>query len=592
MNKKILPQLLDSIKLTPLSLNESIELVIQLVVWSKISETETIPKELRLSPSLNTPDLLLEALAKLGLENGLVGQAFPDTRSISRIDPTTIRSIVDLLLTLNNAGVLKTIQVNDIIEFFRLSIASEFSIPEKISMLLVGVACVHATDTIYTPWDFSGQLSEIASKNVKEVYSESPMHSAIPALISLLADKQFHINYTDPVRSPSVIENGKLRKFDVAIALPPMGLRYGSEIVNRDWFGRFPEHGTSGTVLSVRHMMAQARRRVVVAVQNSLLFSPGVEREFRENLLQSGMLKAVVAMPAGLLYNTNVPFSILVIDLNGNIGQVRFINADTPFFKEATSKAKCQLIHIDELISQINDQGDSAYAIDVPTVEVLKNDAQLQVGRYVLADSSKQLQARLASSPTVILGDLVSTVRPMPTVTAEGEGIEAYEIGALDLPSQGYILQPGRGVTIDSQISVKQEEQFLQPMDIVLIVKGSVGKIGIVPLNVPPAGAGGWVAGQSAIVLRCLSKNDIEPRALAVQLRSEFGQELLNSIVSGASIKIIQLRELLRLSVLSPSADENKRAADILDRESDIQEEIERLRHEQIQIGKDMWALF
>ena len=45
-------------------------------------------------------------------------------------------------------------------------------------------------------------------------------------------------------------------------------------------------------------------------------------------------------------------------------------------------------------------------------------------------------------------------------------------------------------------------DQFLRPDVIVLIIKGSVGKVGIVPTDVPESDPGGWVAGQSAIVLR------------------------------------------------------------------------------------------
>jgi type I restriction enzyme M protein len=51
-------------------------------------------------------------------------------------------------------------------------------------------------------------------------------------------------------------------------------------------------------------------------------------------------------------------------------------------------------------------------------------------------------------------------------------------------------------------------DQFLRPYDIVLIIKGSVGKVGIVTTDVPePQVPGGWVAGQSAIVLR--AKQDV-----------------------------------------------------------------------------------
>lgn len=593
MNEKLIYQLLDSLRATSLSQNEAFVLAIQLIVWGKISSEEAISKELRLNADLvSDPDLARATLAKLGLEQGLVGQAFFDTRCADRIETIAIRSILGLLMYLSDVGILRNIEASDVSKLLESRwVGATTSIPEEIAALLVGIARVHTDETVYTPWDFDGQISTISSSNAKEVYLETPWHSAIPALVSLLGQKQFQIQYSDPIRSPSAIDNGKPRQFDVSIAFPPMGSRYEIDVVERDLFGRFPESTVSGAVLTVRHMLSQTHRRVVVAVQNNLLFSTGGEREFREKIISSGMLKAVVSMPSGLLSHTNISFSILVIDPKGDHKNIKFINAEAPFFKESTSRSKCRLVHIKELIEQINDHESSEYTADVTIAEVLKNDAQLQVSRYILPDATKQLHARLNSASTVVLGEVVSTVRPMQTVLGDGECIDAFEIGAPDLPVYGYIPKPGRSVTIDRQVSLKNRDQFLLPLDIVLIVKGSVGKIGIVPMDVPAPGEGGWVAGQSAIVLRSISKGHIDPIALAVQLRSPFGQVLLNSIVSGASIKLIQLRELIRLRVLSPNEEEMKRAVEILDHETQLQVEIEQLRDEQSQVAADMWSM-
>lgn len=187
------------------------------------------------------------------------------------------------------------------------------------------------------------------------------------------------------------------------------------------------------------------------------------------------------------------------------------------------------------------------------------------------------------------LGKVVSTVRTMPRTTGEDDFNEGLEIGAADIPSAGYIRRPGRTVWIDSQEAEKNGQQFLWPLDIVLIVKGSVGKVGIVPPTVPPPGTGGWVAGQSAIVLRT-NQNEVDPRSLAVQLRSPFGQELLQGIVSGASIPLIQQRELLRMEVLVPSPAIARQATEALEREEQLQDEIDRLREAQSEVAKNLWS--
>ncbi|MOA09008.1 hypothetical protein D3C78_1288140 [compost metagenome] len=172
------------------------------------------------------------------------------------------------------------------------------------------------------------------------------------------------------------------------------------------------------------------------------------------------------------------------------------------------------------------------------------------------------------------------------------ETIEAMEVSVADLPSYGFIQATGRIVKVPSSLDAKSAQQFLRPFDIVLIVKGSVGKVGIVPHDVPPPGPGGWIAGQSAIVLRVPDDSVVDARALAVLLRSAIGQELLNGIVSGASsIKLIQLRELERLPVLITDQETNDRAIHALEKEADLQQAIDRLRQEQSQTAADLWSL-
>lgn len=149
---------------------------------------------------------------------------------------------------------------------------------------------------------------------------------------------------------------------------------------------------------------------------------------------------------------------------------------------------------------------------------------------------------------------------------------------------------PGRAVLITSQTAEKNAAQFLRPLDLVLIIKGSVGKVGIVPQDVPPPGPGGWVAGQSAIVLRSKDRA-IDPRAVAVQLRSQMGQEVLKFAVTGSTIPLIPLKMLLSLPVFVPDIETAREAIDALERETQIQREIDQLRRRQAEFAEDLWKL-
>lgn len=303
------------------------------------------------------------------------------------------------------------------------------------------------------------------------------------------------------------------------------------------------------------------------------------------------MVQAVIGLPTGLLPFTNVVFSLVILDPAGGHDKVRFVSADAPQFTEALSKARNRLTNIGALAAEALAQDESSNSATVTTVEVLDNDAQLQISRYVLPEAQKLLQEKLRSAPRIALGNCVDTIRPVPTTTENTEDeFEAIEIGAGDLPPFGYIGGTGRKVRVSSQVARKCESQFLRPHDIVLIVKGSVGKLGIVPPDVPPAGEGGWIAGQSAIVLRPIP-HKTDARALYLQLRSPVGQELLRSRVSGATIQLIQLKELLRLEILVQDTESEQLAIAALEREANLQRDIDQLREEQAQAAANIWTL-
>src|ERR1035437_4394018 len=591
MQDRIITQMMDTLRGTSLSLQESLEVSLLILAWIKLSTTQAIPEELRFTAALlSDPALALDTLTRLGENDAPEFQAFSEAKRHTRLDPAVLRSALDLALRLRDAGLLQEFDAADAICALTWSAFNEIAIPPDIANLLVALASICTGDSVYTPWDNGGQLAARAVKNSVKVYLESPEPSTVPASVSLLAIHPFEVHQADPIRSPSAVEGGKPRKFDVAIAFTPLNERYSGEVVERDWFGRFPERTTSGTVLAVRHLLSQTRRRVIAAVQSSLLFSTGVEQALREDLVSRSVVEAVIQMPSGLFRFSNFPFAILILDPAGGHDQIKFINADSPRFREATSKAKNRLTNVESLVELAFNDIVSEDAAIVSTTEVLAKEAQLVVGRYVFPDTTKRLFELVSTEKSVEYRDVVDTIRPMPTTSAKGGFVEGKEIGAADLPAFGYISTPGRTVFIDRQVAENNTQQFLRPLDIVLIIKGSVGKVGIVPEDVPPPGPGGWVAGQSAIVLRSKG-NEIDPRALAVQIRSPLGQEVLRMVVSGATIPLIQLKLLMNLPVFVPDVKTTKRATEALKQEAHLQREIDRFQKAQAEVANDLWKL-
>ena len=592
MTNRAIYQIVDSVRGTGLDRDKSLELALQLLAWEKLSRTNKIARELAFSPEyIKHPEKVLNVFQALSASGGLMFKAFSNIPSVILANPYVLRDALEAVNRLSATGILENVDVLNLAEERFISpVGGYFNMPGEVADLMSAIADIRSSDSVYTPWDSSfAQLASRAATKSKDVYYESILHSSIPALVSLLSTNEFEVSISNPILQPTAIEGGKPRLFDITVAFPPFGMKYPADEIRRDLFNRFPERTSIGSVLAVRHAISQTKSKLVIAVQNSLLFSHGYEKELRKDLVEKGMIEAVIAMPNGLLSLTNIAFTILVINPKGGLNSVKFINADSPEFYVGVARTRNDLRNIDGLLELIKSNKESTNCSIVSNQVVISNDAQLQVDRYVVSDSRKRLEKQLSGLRKIQLGDIARTVRAIPLGSIESKPIAVMEIGAADLSQFGYIAPKGKTISVDENLAKRYEDCFLRPLDIVLIVKGSVGKIGIVPADVPGSGNGGWVAGQSAIVLRV--HPEYCAQSLFVQLRSPMGQELLAGIVSGATIKLIQLRELMKLEAVESTADQDAKSREIIDSEERMEKQIQKIRVEQEMLSKNIWKI-
>lgn len=570
------------------------ELMLRLLVWAKLSN------DLNMGPTPAQPSEFREALAAAGHEGALLRQAFPDDTPFEHSEFAKLQPALAFLRRMQENKILQ--RFNPVDAIARLC-PDNAGLPSEVADFMVALANLSSHDSVYAPWDICGQLASRLTEEARSVYVEIPNPSPIPALISLITSKPFHVVQADPIREPSAISHGFLEQFDVAVTFPPLGVRsrhnyknISYKDVKYDVFERFPESTFSPGVIVLRHLLAQAQRRIVVAVPNNILFGVRAEQLMRKDLLERGNLESVIAMPGGLFETTQNAFAVLIIDPKGGCEKVRFINADSPRFRTFVSKARVRLINIDELLSEAMESDSSDESATVPTHEILKNHAQLQVDRYILPKAKKRLLSFLSDAEKVPLGTLVKTFRPMKTVSEKenvdhSHTIEAREVAVVDMPHYGYIKTASRPVRVVKELSRKAQQQFLAPHDIVLVVKGSAGKVGIVSPDVPPSGEGGWVAPGSAIVLQVNQPEKIDPHVLYMLLRSQVGQALLNGVVSGATIPLIQIKELKQLELPFPDPSTSHRALKIFQGEVFLQRAIEKLQVKQANASSELWTL-
>ena len=545
----------------------------QLMAWVRLSKLKALPTQLSFNPDNSIRDIkeVTRIFSELAQTKELANaQAFSHVgAAINHVSPGQLLQALELL----NASNLKTAwPVDDLIQNISIhSFRGANVIPDELSNLMIALCKIDANEYVYIPFEQSYQLTARVIDGNGIPFIESALAGPAPWLINILSDQNIHIHIGDSIRSPGFLNEGRLERFSKSIGFPPLNVRYEPTIVENDRFQRFREETSAIAVLATRHIMARTQYRAVIAVPNGLLFSPGAERSLRDDLLQKGMIETVIALPPALLPGTTIPFSILVLKLDESCKDILFVDGASESFHSKDGRSRSTLTGWQEIASICNTRIVSKNSALVTCSEVIANDSQLQVARYCRNDELGAVDALLAKYTTVSLIDLVSFHRPVPL---EKDGtVEVYEVGPADFPNYGYATDPGRSVKISETRSVSAKKQFLKSLDIAIAIKGSVGKLAIMPQEVP----NDWVVGQSCLALRMLDNNVLDPRVLFTFLKSEAGQLLLKQIVSGAAVPLIQLRELEKIKIPVPTIEEQKQIIEKFESLAAVESQIKKL---------------
>ncbi|MBA3920310.1 MAG: N-6 DNA methylase [Nostocaceae cyanobacterium] len=595
-SKEILWQLLNIFRGSFLTINNSFELILQILAWAKLSVNEELPPNLRLSQGSkpNTSELLLDSFNKLSEYSKLSENkvAFENiTPIVSTVPSNEIVTALDFAL---DAAQNKLLDHFDISEELYISVLSEkgLFIPKEVIEVMSSLAGNLEGKSVYCPYDTFCLIAHHVSEYGGKPSVEIPWRSPIPRLINILTSSNVHMVIGDPLRQPSLLNEAELYKFDTSIAFPPFGTKVDIEVVNKDLFNRFEEKTSSGSVLTLRHIIAQTKEKAVIALPSSILFGRGVEHTLRKNLLLSELIEAVINMPPALLPFTPIPFSILVLNIRSKSSTVRFVNGAAEKFSTKAGRNRTKLVNWESLIETFQNSNDEALTANVPIKEILKNDANLEVCRYLLPPKQKVIKNLFSKSVTRKLKELVKFLRPSKLFPqSESEGTLALELSILDFPDYGYLRKPhGREVLLSPSIlNSKEKESFLCPGDIIIATKGSAGKIAIISDDVPPPGPNAWVVNQSCLIMR--STKDIDPRVLFIYLCSKVGQTLLASIISEATVPLIQLNQLKELDIIVSNVEETKSIIRTFEEQVQIQSEINALNKKLEHLSKVHWFL-
>lgn len=466
-------------------------------------------------------------------------------------------------------------------------ILANVSVCELISEILA----IESNQSVYINSFPSLPMVVVASQKSNAVCYETTNKTDLRvSALSLMSPHRFKVSFTNFLENPGYLDSeSQLQQFDCGAALPPLGVKiHRDDYKDFDRFNRVALRSNKAEVLSTLHLIGQCSGKVVVSVTESTLFG-SVEKDFRQYLVDNGMLEAVISLPAGIWPGTSVKTSLLVIEPKGGYKAVRFLDLHETEYVRKTDKRLLELTDQDNILSYLYSTEDLDCAISLSQQEIEENDYFLDCSRYVLDPKQKKVLALLNKSETVALGDIADLERGLPFKTKDGD-YSILEVTTADLNDIGDISRPTKEVKVSKEDFDKSKSGVLQPNDIVLVIQGSAGKLGIVPEVIPSADDEYWMVSKPAIAIRVKSDN-IDARFLYAYLSSDIGQTQLASITQGAAIANISLKELRELPIILPSLEKQQQAAALVDDSRQVQRKIQKLKSDFFAKKDELWCL-
>ena len=306
--------------------------------------------------------------------------------------------------------------------------AGEFFTPRAVVRLMVQLLDPQEGQSIYDPTCGSGGML-VESVNQVRACGQDPRTlrlfgqevqattAAIARMNLYLHDiETFSIRRGDTLRDPRFREHdGSLTRFDIVIANPPFSLKnWGSSGWPDDPFGR-SQFGVPpdsyGDLAFVEHMLTSMKPdggRLAVVMPHGVLFRAGSEAAIRRNILEAGLIHAVLGLPPNLFYNTTIPACILICQVPRTAAErdeVLFIDASARFVK-GRSQNEMSAADILAVTAAFRDADQEAHSETITgrrvrLEEIASNRYELGIDRYLKRASLTELDVETAVANVV-----------------------------------------------------------------------------------------------------------------------------------------------------------------------------------------------
>lgn len=350
----------------------------------------------------------------------------------------------------------------------------------------LAVASLHLApgDHVWVPFDTTGQLTSRLAARPVHIWRAGPYndHSGLTALILALVND---LNVFERVNfEAKPIHQGDALVVNKCLVAAPVAMKLSESHPWRQWQGDghpgralwvHPEELDRSDAWAIAALWPQVQDRGVFLTSPSLLFAHGQELRLRKSLLmgqQGNAVETVSALPNGTMGGASIAPAMIVLDRSGNRPSVRLADLGG---LETEDGVRLRLgrdldSHAAVTLVQPGKQFPS-FGIDVSLSDIESCGFSLLPQRYLRRVDD-------LAGERCALGDLVEQVVRSPVATKDPGGWPVWEIGISRLDQWRPIASGYERATLITPR--KADEALLREGDLVVSIKGTVGKAGIV----------------------------------------------------------------------------------------------------------------
>lgn len=463
-------------------------------------------------------------------------------------------------------------------EFFRILI--DYICNKKNSSVLF-------VDNIYLP--FAELLAGIQKKcqvcSLTNTFERNIIPPAVKDLIALLflSEKQLFKEYLNQEKS-IVVTSNRLPDMDIFDFLPETPLsKYDGGFTYHCRYLTYEDLSLGNNFdVYYRYFKEKIKGRFVTFLPTEITYSNKlIAKELRELFLNDRLLDKVISLPKYFTKFNSSPMVVLLFDTNKTSDEITFIDLS---FKECRnyelSAPQYNVLNknaIEVLKSLLTDDQstESSFSVNAKISEIKSKDFVLNPSMYVNGPDINNYLANLSDAP-LHLCDVASIYRAQICANnSEAEPMDTdewYELNLADISETGLVH------TISKSINIKRGHpqairNQLKKGDIVLSIKGSLGKVGIIRED-----RSDFMAGQCFAVIRSKDKTLYPPELIFMQLKSKAIKHYIQKKTSGGSIKVLQKNELNNIPLFEFSEDRAKTDMNRFNALVEIDGELNRLR--------------